>query len=152
MQRSKVRGADIKPDPRQFNRINAEKCIAYLRGIGVQISDDTADEWLDTQGVHRLLSTMRRSNLSFYEMSCRCGALRYEFVRERGKKVKTRTVTKDDDSAFCKACETFVGALTVLLYVVRVDGSELDYRSGVNRIAPYPWREMLQSRNGGDDA
>jgi hypothetical protein len=52
--KKRLRAADIKGCPNQYvGQINAEKCIAYLRGIGVEVDDDTGDSWLDLQGLHR---------------------------------------------------------------------------------------------------
>lgn len=150
MQRAKIRGADIAPNPAQINRINAEKCIAYLRGIGIDISDEDADAWLDTQAVHRLLNGMKRARYQFRWTSCKCGCLGYFYVVERGKRVKTRRVTKDDDSAFCAVCKRFANVSDRLMYIVCVDGTERDYRDGPDRVIAFPWEQLLSEREEDD--
>jgi len=52
---------NIKPNKcQQVGAINVEKCIAYLRGVGVEIDDRTGDSWLDAQAAHRLIGRIER--------------------------------------------------------------------------------------------
>lgn len=134
MQRSKVRGADLKPDPVQWSgTINAEKCIRYLRGIGVDIDDDTADMWLDAQGVHRFLQSEKRSVVSGQIFSCRCGAM--QGFAETSRKAR-RKKTKDGKAPVrCEECgSSWVGI--VLAYTIARDGSMRDYRPKSERWKP----------------
>ncbi len=76
MHRRKITGAELKPNPSQhIGMLNAEKCVIYLRGIGVDIDDATADSWLDTQGVHRFLRSQKGSWRRGEAWSCGCGEL-----------------------------------------------------------------------------
>lgn len=86
MQRSKIRGVDLTPDASQsVGMINAEKCVRYLRAIGVEIEDKTADSWLDTQATFRFLKSERAPWRSVQEWSCRCGEMRGHTERGRGR-------------------------------------------------------------------
>lgn len=134
MQRAKTRGADLKPDPNQYNGINAEKCVKYLRGIGVEIDDATADSWLDTQAVHRFMASEKRSDVSGQLYTCRCGAMQGFAETSRRRKRKKKD-TEDHTPAVCEECGTSWMTIT-LLYTVARDGSMRDYRRKDERWKP----------------
>ena len=147
MQRRKIRGSDIKPDAAQYYNINAEKCIAYLRGIGVDVPDEMADSWLDTQGVHRFLKSEEASKYLFYEMQCRCGELTGLSVVKSGRKAKTRTVTQDDKEYFCDECQSYINSTQILVYEVNRNGSTRDWRSAERQVldGAFNWQDLLAS-------
>lgn len=137
MQRRKIRGADLKPSPRQHvGMLNAEKCIIYLRGIGVEIDDSTADTWLDIQGTYRFLRSERTWWRRVDVWSCRCGEMQGYTDRGRGRKRSKRE--KDPaprKPAICESCGTGFGAMS-LVFAVRRDGTVEDHRRGADAVIP----------------
>jgi hypothetical protein len=133
MQRQKLRGEDIKPNASQHvGAINAEKCIAYLRAIGVEIDGPTADSWLDIQGTHRFLRSERTAWRNVQRWSCKCGAMMGYAETGRGRmriKREPRKVHR------CEECGTGWVAMSVVFFVRR-DGSVQDYRRGVDAVIP----------------
>lgn len=135
MQRAKIAGSDLTPSTSQHvGMLNAEKCVRYLRGIGVEIDDATADAWLDTQATHRFLKSERAVWRQVQLWRCRCGAMMGYSESGRGR----RRVKREDQPRkrpICEECQTtFVAAS--LVFVVRRDGSVLDYRQGVDAVIP----------------
>lgn len=136
MQRRNIRGADLKPDARQWAGImNAEKCIAYLRGIGVEIDDTTADSWLDTQATHRFLKSERTIWRRCELWTCRCGAMQGFRETGRGRKRHKREKGAARKPARCEECGTGF-CRSQLLFSVRRDGTVQDYRDGVDAVIP----------------
>jgi hypothetical protein len=137
MQRSKVRGCDIKPDATQWRgTLNAEKCIAYLRGVGVEIDDATADGWLDTQGAHRFLRSERATWRSVYLYRCRCGAMEGFTEKGRGRmRLKRDKNAPSPKPHRCEECGTSWVSSSLVFYVRR-DGTVVDYRRGADAVIP----------------
>lgn len=122
MHRSKIRGADIVGDPAQYNRINAEKCIKYLRGIGVEVDDAAADSWMDTQAAHRFLASEKNSAVTVGQWECHeCGGDQYYVAEKRGAKGH-RLI-----SAACSQCGSKFWHYRLLMVELR-DGTLKDYR------------------------
>lgn len=136
MQRQKIRGQDLKPCAVQYaGIINAEKCIIYLRGIGVEIDDTTADEWLDTQATHRFLKSERAIWRSVYRWSCNCGAMLGWQERGRGRRRLKGEKNQPRITVRCESCGTgFIVAS--LVFAVRRDGTVEDYRRGADAVIP----------------
>lgn len=136
MQRSNIRGADLKPNATQYaGTINAEKCVIYLRGIGVEIDDAMADSWLDIQGTHRFLRSEKTSWRSVWEYRCRCGNMTGHLEKGRGRMRLKRDKGDKRPPAICENCSTgFIGAWRV--FEVLRDGTVRDYRDGVDRVVP----------------
>lgn len=137
MQRRNIRGRDLKANPRQYaGVINAEKCIIYLRGIGVEIDDATADQWLDTQGAHRFLKSERAKWREVREHFCRCGAMRGFSETGRGRmRIKREKGAPPRKPAICEECGSEWAGSSLVFYVRR-DGTIKDYRSGVDAVIP----------------
>lgn len=140
----RVSGATIKANDSSYaGIINAEKCISYLRGIGVECDDVTADGWLDTQAVHRFLRRMKRPALRIERWTCKCGEM--EGFWCRGEKApRRRKAKKSRKPDRCESCEGGWSRMQ-LWYVVTRDGTEKDYRPDVERIIPYNWRELIET-------
>lgn len=135
MQRAKIRGADLKPNASQHvGMLNAEKCVIYLRGIGVEIDDATADAWLDTQAAHRFFKSERAAWRTVQEWTCRCGAMRGHLEKGRGR-MRLKRDSKPKKPARCEACGTSWVCMTLKFYVRR-DGTVMDYRRGVEAVVP----------------
>jgi hypothetical protein len=135
MQRRNIRGSDLKPNPSQYaGMINAEKCVIYLRGIGVEIDDTTADSWLDIQGTYRFLRSEKTAWRTVCEWSCRCGAMRGHSERGRGRmRLKRKDLPKKP--SICESCGTGFIISSTRFSVCR-DGSVKDYRRGVDAVIP----------------
>jgi hypothetical protein len=136
MQRQNIRGCDLKPSARQYaGIINAEKCIIYLRGVGVEIDDATAESWLDIQATHRFLrsekATWRRVNLC----TCRCGAMQGFSESGRGRMRIKREKGVPRKVHRCEECSTSWVSFSLVFYVLR-DGTVVDYRSGAEAVIP----------------
>lgn len=137
MQRQAINASELKPSARQHvGAINAEKCIIYLRGIGVEIDDATADAWLDTQAAYRFLRSERAWVRRVRLHCCRCGEM--QGYTETGRKaVKPPKLPKDRPRTApkCESCGTgFIGWR--LLFAVRRDGSVEDHRRGADAVIP----------------
>jgi hypothetical protein len=136
MQRSKVRGCDLKPDATQYaGIINAEKCITYLRGIGVEIDDSTADSWLDVQGTHRFLRSEKASWRRVELWYCSCGAMEGYGESGRGRMRVKREKGEVRKPARCESCGTGWRSMSTVFVVLR-DGTVRDYRRGVDAVTP----------------
>lgn len=146
MQRQKISGAELKPSASQHvGMLNAEKCVIYLRGIGVEIDDATADSWLDTQAAHRFLASGKAVWRRVELWSCRCGAMsghretgrgRHKEQREFEKEQKTRAKSEPKKPPQrCESCGTGFIVMTLMFCVTR-DGSVRDYRRGVDTVVP----------------
>ena len=136
MQRSNIRGAELKANSAQYaGTINAEKCIIYLRGIGVEIDDSMADSWLDIQGTHRFLKSEKAVWRSVWVWRCRCGGMTGHQEKGRGRMRRKREKSEQRPAPICEECGTgFVGAWRV--FDVLRDGTVRDYRDGVDRVVP----------------
>lgn len=141
MRRRATRGADIAPDSFRYYGINAEKCIAYLRGIGAEIDDATADSWLDAQAAHRFLDKMKRPVHEFRLVTCACGELEGYMYYRRGRAVVPRQPV-EPAAVTCATCNTMPGNTSRLVYLVAEDGSEEDCRPHDERWQPFDWREI----------
>lgn len=136
MQRQNISGADIKPCDWQIGGINAEKCIAYLRGIGVEIDDQTADSWLDVQGTHRFLQSEKRPQITIQRHTCGCGIMEGFSLKRRGQRTKRRRDGQEPPR--CEECGTgFI--VSILWYIVNRDGSIEDWRPAGDRFAPFDY-------------
>jgi hypothetical protein len=135
MQCRKIRGADLKPNASQhIGMLNAEKCVIYLRGIGVEIDDTTADSWLSTQGAYRFLKSERAAWRKVHEWSCQCGAMRGFAESGRGR-MRLPKEDRPKKRQVCESCGTGFVCMSLVFYVRR-DGSVKDYRSGVDAVVP----------------
>lgn len=130
MQRRKIRGADIKAEKYVHGIFNAEKCVAYLRGIGVEIDDATADEWLDTQGVFRFIRSEGTPWRTGWAHHCMCGAK--EGFSENGRGSKWARWWKRQPRKKSEPCEKCGGHFMSRhrLYDVTRGGSYKDWRRG----------------------
>lgn len=136
MQRRNIRGRDLKPNPTQYaGTINAEKCVIYLRGIGVEIDDATADSWLDIQATHRFLRSEKTVWRQIDVWHCRCGAMEGFSESGRGRMRLKRDKTEQRKPAKCEECG---GGFTTRSTVVSIarDGTVKDYRRGVDAVIP----------------
>jgi hypothetical protein len=144
---ARVSASQIKANPAQYaGAINVEKCIAYLRGIGVEVDDPTADGWLDTQSVHRFLRRMKRPALRVERWTCKCGEME-GFLLAGEKAPRPRKSAKPQKRAACEECGG-VWSHMALWYVVTRDGTEKDYRPELERFSPFDWRELLTEHRG----
>lgn len=136
-QRSAVRGKDIRPDGLPYSNgiLNAEKCIAYLRGIGVEIDDATADAWLDMQGVARFLKSEKETKCEGQLWHCRCGAMEGTSEVQFPMRRRKRRSGAPQEMPRCEKCGTS-WAMMRLVYVVNRDGSTRDYRPMDERWKP----------------
>lgn len=139
MQRRKISGADIKADASGFvsGNLNAEKCIAYLRGIGVEIDDATAESWLDAQGVFRFLKSEETPWRTGWLHSCSCGEMHGFSEKGRGSKWARwwKKRKKRGKAAKCESCGTgFCGQSR--LYDVLRGGGYRDFRKQDDRWQP----------------
>ena len=126
----------MKADAGQYvGMLNAEKCIKYLRGIGVEIDDATADSWLDIQGMHRFLKSEKAVWRQVTEWRCRCGAMRGFSEEGRGRKRLPRASERPAKPARCEDCQTGFITGSLKFYVCR-DGTVQDYRRGVDAVVP----------------
>lgn len=136
MQRRKVFGRDLTPSTSQnVGMLNAEKCVKYLRGIGVEIDDKTADSWLDVQATYRFLKSERSAWRRVQHWSCRCGAMEGFAESGRGRMRLKRDKTVPRKRAVCESCGTGWAHMTLVFYVRR-DGTVQDYRRGVDAVVP----------------
>jgi hypothetical protein len=136
-----VRAADIPGRKYVGGEFNAEKCIAYLRGIGVEIDDATGDSWLTTQAVHRFLRRMKRPALVFWRWTCECGEM--EGFSVRGERAPRPRGANGREPSLCGACGTgFRGSMR--WYEVTRDGTERDFRPKLERFSPFDWRSLLE--------
>jgi hypothetical protein len=137
MQRANIKGADLKPCARQTNGINAEKCVRYLRGIGVEIDDATAESWLDTQAVHRMLAKMARENTIVNKWMCKCGEMEGFTMTVKGRTLrpKKRKNSESTGPSVCESCHTSWVCM-VRVFSVRNDGLYEDYRAASERWQP----------------
>lgn len=140
MQRRKIRGADLKANPTQYaGTINAEKCIVYLRGIGVEIEDATADSWLDIQATHRFLKSEKTTWRRVEYWTCRCGAMQGYADVGRGRwRDPDKSEEKRDRNrkpSLCETCGTGFCCMSLQFSVDR-DGTVRDYRKGVDAVIP----------------
>lgn len=145
MQRQKISGSDLKPSAFQHvGMLNAEKCVVYLRGIGVDVDDATAESWLDTQAVHRLLRSQKASWRRVERWFCRCGEMsgycetgrgRHKDQRDFEKESKAKAKKKERKPQRCESCGSGFVCMTLVFDVAR-DGSVRDRRSGVDAVVP----------------
>ena len=108
--------------------LNVEKCIDYLRSVGVEVSDELAQSWRDTEQVDRLCEHMKKPGQTAYLWQCAKGHLSLH-VRKRGAHRKG----SGDKCAKC-------GARLVrgrLWWIITVDGTLKDYRPKDER-----WRQL----------
>lgn len=142
-----IRAAEIVGSPVQYaGTINVEKCIKYLRGIGVDVDDATGDSWLTTQSVHRFLRRMKGPVLVFWVHHCSCGEM--EGISVDGEKArrwrnKRQREAGEESPTRCENCGTGLGASMSRMYEVARDGTERDFRSPEDRVIPFDWREFL---------
>ncbi len=143
-QRRRISGAELTANATQHvGMLNAEKCVKYLRGIGVEIEDATAESWLDVQAAHRFLKSERSIWRRGEVWRCRCGEM--EGFRETGRgrhRVKRDKPTEPRKPNRCESCGTgFVSMSTV--FAVTRGGSLRDYRRGVDAVVPLRLDEYM---------
>lgn len=107
---------------------NVKNCVAFLKSIGVEVSPEAEQSWLDTEKVDRLCVHMKKAGKTAYLWECANGHSTLR-VRVRG----ARRMKVGDGCAECEA------ALTSgqLWWVVTVDGTLRDYRPQDER-----WRQL----------
>lgn len=137
MQRQKISGADLKPSTSQHvGMLNAEKCVKYLRGIGVEIDDATAESWLDIQATHRFLRSEKAWWRRVDHWSCRCGAMQGYSEGGRGRmRLKKEKGAPPRKRSICEECKTGFCAMSLVFVVLR-DGTVKDGRRGVDAVIP----------------
>lgn len=137
MQRRNIRGRDLKPNPTQYaGTINAEKCVIYLRGIGVEVDDATADSWLDIQATHRFLRSEKAIWRQINVHHCQCGAMEGFSETGRGRlRLKRDKSEPPRKPAKCEECGTGFRSMSRVVTVAR-DGTVKDYRRGADAVIP----------------
>jgi hypothetical protein len=136
MQRRNIRGSELKPNASQhIGMLNAEKCVAYLRGVGVEIDDKTADSWLDAQATHRFLRSEKTVWRRVELWCCRCGEMRGHRETGRGRMRLKREKGTQQKPARCEECGTGWISMHLVFCVCR-DGTVKDYRRGVDAVIP----------------
>lgn len=139
-----IKASAIKPNPGQRRgMLNAEKCVAYLRGIGVEVDDATADGWLDAQAAYRFLKSERRVVRRVQAWFCSCGAME-GFTdtgpgrwRERDKQKRKEDEVEEQTIHICDKCQTGF-CNSSLLFTVARDGTVIDYRRETG------WKEPIK--------
>lgn len=134
--RAPIRGADLKGNASQHvGALNAEKCIVYLRGIGAEIDDATAEGWLDTQATHRFLRSEKAIWRRVELWSCRCGDMQGFSESGRGRMRLKPERPRRDKPAKCEKCNTGY-CRCELVFAVRRDGTVMDLRRGADAVVP----------------
>lgn len=140
-QRRKISGGELTPSASQHvGMLNAEKCVRYLRGIGVEVDDTTAESWLDAQAVHRFLASGRSTWRRVDRWSCRCGGMSGLAESGRGQHKDMRDWRKKSKKEprkprRCESCDSGFVCMELVFYVTR-DGAVRDYRRGVEAVTP----------------
>lgn len=114
---------------------NAEKCIRYLRWIGVEIDDKTAAEWLDMQKLHRFLASMKRTAAQGWDWWCDNGHQIYVEHR-RGQRRASRFRSWERR---CEVCGAEFRSGKARWYELR-DGSIRDLRPKDERWKALDWQ------------
>lgn len=136
MQRRAIHARDLKPDASQHvGMLNAEKCIIYLRGIGVEVDDATAAAWLDTQGAYRFLRSEKTLWRRVEGWHCQCGEMEGFAERGPGRQRLKRDKESLRSPPKCEACGSGFVSMS-LIFSVRRDGTVVDYRRGVDATIP----------------
>lgn len=119
--------ADRKP----HGAFNAEKCIQYLRWVGVEIDDKTAAGWIDAQSAHRFLASMKGCQRRGADIWCKNGHQVYVETR-RGQRKPTREA---------KPCDVCGAPFThwAIRFTEARDGSIRDYRPKEDRWKALDW-------------
>lgn len=144
MAKTPLRAADIPVMRyRCASLINAEKCIAYLRKIGVEVDDKMGDGWLDTERVDRFLKRMKSPSLIVERWTCKCGEM--EGFRLRGSKAPRPKPSVNENPRKPATCEECGSRFCVMhtWYKVARDGTETDYRPEMERFSPFDWKELI---------
>lgn len=129
---SKRGGMNLKPC-KPHGMFNAEKCIRYLRWVGVEVSDEMAQQWLDAQSAHRFLTSMKGAARRGADMWCENGHQVYVEHR-RGQRTK-----KFHQTPPCAVCGARF-AVWSLRFVEARDGSIRDYRPKDERWKALDWQ------------
>lgn len=135
---------------RQFfaGTFNVDKCVGYLRSVGVEISDETALSWADSERVTRYLRRLRRRATEGADMWCPKGHAWYgEF--DRGRRCKSRDAA-NDRAATCPTCGVRASVWQLRWSEAR-DGTFKDYRDRDDRWKPRDAPHPLAPPPGIDD-
>lgn len=113
-----------------FVWINVEKCVQFLRSVGVEVSPEQERAWMEAQKRHRSMEQTRRTKrrASLYECSNGHHVVR---VRNRGQR------RNSPHGAFCQICGGNWRSM-LLLWTEANDGTITDYRLGDERGEPLP--------------
>ena len=106
---------------------NVEKCVRYLRSVGVEISAEMEASWMDAQKADRFLRSMKGVAAEGYVVRCRNGHTHY-MERRRGQR------RKGDPDAKCECGALLVGFSA--RWVRLRDGTVKDYRHPSERWKP----------------
>ena len=68
---------------------NVAKCVEYLRSVGVEVPDATAQSWSDSESVHRFLKSGRRVVVEGRFVVCNRDH-RFEYAVDRRKRKKPK--------------------------------------------------------------
>ena len=110
---------------------NVEKCVAYLRSVGVEISDVQAQEWRDAERTERFCRSMKRTAREGADYWCENGHQRYEERRKGQRKRKGEWR--------CAECGARFNRYR-LRWTESSDGTVKDYRPRDERWKPLDWR------------
>lgn len=66
---------------------NVEKCVRYLRSIGVEVTPEMEQGWLDTQKTDRFLRSMKGVAAEGWDWTCKEGHITY-IEAKRGRRRK----------------------------------------------------------------
>ena len=112
-------------------RFNAEKCVKYLRHIGVEVSEEQKQYWLDAQSVHRFIGSTRKPSRTGKRFGCNRGHHWIATFWHHGDGMRAHNAT------ICECPECGESASAISLQWVRAkDGSFKDYRPHSERWRP----------------
>jgi hypothetical protein len=114
---------------------NAEKCVRYLRLIGVDIPDNVAEQWLDAQAAHRFSRSMKAKAAEGWDWWCTKGHRNY--IESRRGRIRRDRVS--GDRAKCLRCGAPLVGGRARWYRTR-DGALLDRRPVAERWRPIDWQ------------
>lgn len=108
---------------------NATKCAKYLRGIGVEITDEQAASWIDCEKADRFLRKMKRTARQGWDWWCNNGHHWFCETR-RGQRAKRKS-----QADCCPTCGGY-WAHGGRRFDVTIDGAVRDYRASADRWKP----------------
>lgn len=107
--------------------INVANCVEYLRGVGVEITDEQVAAWNDAEKVHRYLRNEKKPKRGGYDMECLNGHWWYAVI---GRSRKQRDAAKP-----CPVCGRG-WVFQRLRWAELRDGTIRDFRPKADRWMP----------------